>query len=222
MSTERAKRWYVLRKEAIKRMYWENKDYRNIYIPSGFKEYPGEIYDLFTSLIHRSGRVIDLGCGNGLLLRHLVENSGYELEPLGVDFIEESIQQARKQILPAYSNNLTVSNIVDYKLDPKSFDFIFLDPTDIHRDDIDWFLDEVIRACRPGGKIIFYTYRDVMRVLLILSMVSLVIPLLKRRLPWRIEGVATWVGKLLPTSIRNKLERIDHRHVSIGVYNCES
>ena len=163
-----------------------NKGYRNIYVRGGFKEYPGEIYDLFTSLIHKSGRVIDLGCGNDLLLRHLVENSRYKLEPFGADFIEESIQQARKQILPAYSNNLTVSNIVDYKLDPESFDFILLNPTEIHRDNIDWFLDEVIRACRPGGKIIFYIYRDVMSIHPILSMVSL-------------------VSKLLPTSICNKL-----------------
>ena len=220
MSTERARRWYTSRKEAIKRMYWENKDYRNIYTPSGFKEYPREIYDLFTSLIHRSGKVLDLGCGNGLLLKHLVENSKYELEPFGVDFIEESIQQAREIVLPTYSDNFTASNIIDYNLEPGSFDFIFLDPTDIHRDDMDWFLERVIRACRPGGRIIFYAYRDVMRVLLVLSIVSLIIPPLRERLPWRIEGIATWVGKLLPTSIRRRLERIDHKYVSIGVYSC--
>ena len=202
-------------------MYWRSRDYKNnIYLPSGFKEYPREIYDLFLGLIHRSGRIIDLGCGNGLLLKHLVENSKYRLEPFGVDFIEESIQQARELILPAYSDNFTVQNIVDYELEPESFDFIFLDPTDIHRDDIDWFLDRVIKACKPGGKIIFYTYRDVIRILFILSILSLIIPLFKKRLPWRIKGLATWVGKLLPDDISSRLERLEHKHVSIGVYNC--
>ncbi len=221
MSTERARLWYASRKEAIRKMYWgSGKESGNLYLPSGFKEYPREIYNLFLSLIHRSGKVLDLGCGNGLLLRHLVENSRYELEPFGVDFIEESIRQARELVLPAYSSNLTVSNIVEYELNPGSFDFIFVDPTDIHRDDIDWFLDRVVRACKPGGRIIFYTYRDVMRVLFLLSLVSLVLPFLRERLPWRIEGLATWVGKLLPRNVRSGLKRIDHKHVSIGIYDC--
>lgn len=220
MPTERAKRWYVSRREAIRKMYWKNKGSQNIYLPSGFKEYPHEIYNLFLNAVHRNGKVLDLGCGNGLLLKHLVENSKYELKPYGVDFIDESIQQAKKVILPDYSNNFIVSNIVDYELRPKSFDFILLDPTDIHKDDIDWFLDKVLRACKPDGRIIFYTYRDVMRVLFILSILSLIFPLFKKRLPWRIDGLATWVGKFLPRNIRSQLQRIEHKHVSMGIYKC--
>lgn len=201
-------------------MYWRDRACKDIYLPSGFKEYPSEIYDLFLTLIHRDGKVLDLGCGNGLLLKHLVERSEYELEPFGVDFIEESIQQAREMVLPDYSSNFIVLNIVDYELKPRFFDFIFLDPTDIHKDDMNGFLNKVIRACKPSGKIIFYTYRDVMRVLLILSILSLIVPILRKRLPWRIDGLARWVGKLLPKSIRSRLERIEHKHVSIGVYNC--
>ncbi|MCE4626729.1 MAG: hypothetical protein F7B78_03650, partial [Desulfurococcales archaeon] len=75
-------------------------------------------------------------------------------------------------------------------------------------------------ACKPDGRIIFYTYRDVMRVLFILSILSLIFPLFKKRLPWRIDGLATWVGKFLPRNIRSQLQRIEHKHVSMGIYKC--
>ncbi|MEB3860496.1 MAG: class I SAM-dependent methyltransferase, partial [Desulfurococcales archaeon] len=170
--------------------------------------------------VDRDGRVIDLGCGNGLLLRHLVSQAGKKLEPYGVDFIEESIEQAKTVILPEYAENFAVSNLVDYSLKPGSFDFILVDPYDIHRDDLEGFLEMVLGACRPGGRVIFYTYRDVLRVLLALSIVALLLPPLRKRLPHRIYGVARSVKNLFPPHIASRLKTIEHRHVSIGVYEC--
>lgn len=220
MSTERARKWYEKRKRALKRMYWK-KPVSSPYWASGFKTYPWEIYDLFASLITRDGKVIDLGCGNGLLLKHLILYSGHKLEPYGVDFIEESIHQARVQVLPEYSENFTVANIVDYILEPKSFDFILVDPSDIHKDDLDDFINRIINACRSGGRVIFYTYRDVLKVLKILSIISMIVPFLKHRLPWKFKGIIREVGDLLPEWLRNNIEKRENKHVSIGIYNCK-
>ncbi len=222
MSTERAREWYKKRRKIFEKMYWGESRRRrdNLYRPSGFKEYPRDIYNLFTSLIDRDGKVVDLGCGNGLLLRHLVQHSRYRLEPYGVDFLEKSIEQAKNKILPEYAQNFTVANIVDYKLEPQSYDFILVDPTSIHRDDIEDFVEKLAIACRPGGKIIFYAYRDVLRVLKILSILTKTIPFLEKNLPWKLHRVVKWVGDILPLELQYRLERIEHKHVSIGVYRC--
>ncbi len=219
MTTERARKWYEERRKALRRMYWSSKD-PGFHWPNGFKEYPHEIYQEFAKLIHRNGKVIDLGCGNALLLRHLLENTGYKLEPYGVDFLEESIKQAKTEILPEYAQNFVVSNIVEYKLPEDSFDFIIVDPTSIHKDDIDQFISMLLKACRSGGRIIFYAYRDVLKVIGLLSIIANIVPPLRSRLPWKLNGVAKKTSDLLPPPIRNRVVDAGNREVSIAVYDC--
>lgn len=192
------------KKQKLWDMYWKNNDGSNIFRPNGFDVYPEEIYNLFLSLIDHDGKVLDLGCGNGLMLRHLVTRSKYKLTPYGIDFIEESIKQAREVILPEYAQNFIVSNIVDVDLGVSSFDFIFFDPYDVHPDDLQIMIDRLLKAIRPQGKIIFYTYSDVLKALRLLKLF---------KLKWM-----RWVGDLLPTEMAKKLKRIDHEEVSIGVY----
>ena len=187
--------WYEVKKRKLKELYWEqNKG--NPYLPNGFLVYPHEIYDFFLGFINHPGRVIDLGCGNGLLLRHLVENSEHELIPYGVDFIEESIEQARRDILPEFADNFVVANVRDYvrEMPDEYFDFIFFDPYNVHPKDLPETVNHLIRACRTGGRIIFYTYHDVLESL-------------------NFE----WVGDFLTEDVRRKLKRFDHPEVSVGV-----
>jgi 2-polyprenyl-3-methyl-5-hydroxy-6-metoxy-1,4-benzoquinol methylase len=185
-------------------MYWKENDGSDIFRPNGFSEYPKEVYDVFLSLIDHDGRVIDLGCGNGLMLRHIMTRSKHKLIPYGVDFIEESIKQAKEVILPAYAENFKVVNIVDIDLGVSTFDFIFFDPYHVHSDDMSSMIDKLLKACKPGGRIVFYTYKDVLKVLKLLNFLKL--KLVKR------------VGDLLPREIAKKLKRIDHKEVSVGVY----
>ncbi len=196
--------FYNKRKRGLWKMYWENNDGTDIFIPNGFRGYPEEIYNVFLSLIDHDGKVIDLGCGNGLMLRHLVSRSRYRIVPYGIDFIEESIRQAREIVLPEYAENFTVGNIVKVDLGSETFDFIFFDPYDVHPDDLETMVDRLVEACRPGGKIIFYTYADVIRALRIRNIF---------RLKW-----IGWVGDMLPRKTAAKLRRIDCDEVSIGVY----
>ncbi|MEQ9714009.1 MAG: class I SAM-dependent methyltransferase [Candidatus Asgardarchaeum sp.] len=185
-------------------MYWKNNDGTDILRPNGFDEYPTDVYNLFLSLIDHDGKVLDLGCGNGLLLRHLITNSKYKLIPYGVDFIEESIKQAKEKILPEFAENFTTANIIDYDLKESSFDFILFDPYHLHPKDIPKMTHKIIKACRKNGKVIFYTYKDVLTVLKIINLL---------KLKW-----ISWVGDLLPKEIGRKLKRINHKEVSVGVY----
>ncbi|MGC9095221.1 MAG: class I SAM-dependent methyltransferase [Candidatus Bathyarchaeia archaeon] len=196
--------FYHARKQRLWNMYWKDNDGSDIFRPNGFDEYPKEIYDLFLSLIDHDGRVIDLGCGNGLMLRHLLTKSKHKLIPYGVDFIEESIKQAKEVILPMYAENFKVGNIVDIELGTGYFDFIFFDPYDVHPNDVQGMIDKLLKACKHGGKIIFYTYKDVLKALRLIKLF---------KLKW-----VKWVGDLLPQEIARKLKRIDHDEVSVGVY----
>ncbi|MEB3779526.1 MAG: class I SAM-dependent methyltransferase [Desulfurococcales archaeon] len=216
MGSERARRWYLNRRKALKKMYWENNDGSNILLPNGFREYPHDIYNTFLRLIDGDGKIIDLGCGNGLLLKHIVTRSRYNLIPYGIDFIEESIKQAKELIFPEYHDNFSVANIADVDLGESLYDFILFDPTHVHVDDHLRVLDKVLKACRPGGKVIFYIYKDMLRILKIAK----IIPLLNRVIQIKVYRYPRWVGDLLPQYVRNRLTRIDHRDVSIGVYRC--
>jgi len=51
-------------------------------------------------------------------------------------------------------------------------------------------IDKLFKACKPSGKIIFYIYRDVLKLFKL-----------------------KWVGDLLPQEIAKKLKRIDHDEV---------
>lgn len=101
-------------------------------------------------MINHDGRVMDLGCGNGLMLKHLITRSRYSLIPFGVDFIEESIRQARRIVLPEYADNFIVGNIADIDLGSETYDFIFFDPYALHPDDLDQMIRKLLRACRLG------------------------------------------------------------------------
>ena len=196
--------FYYRKKQRLWNTYWKENDGSDIFRPNGFSEYPQEVYDVFLSLIDHDGRVTDLGCGNGLMLRHLMKRSKHKLIPYGVDFMEESIKQAKEVILPMYAENFKVENIVDIDLGVNSFNFIFFDPYHVHSDDMQGMIDKLLKACKPGGRIVFYTYKDVLKVLKILNFF---------KLKW-----VKWIGDLLPREIAKKLKRIDHKEVSVGVY----
>ena len=94
--------------------------------------------------------------------------------------------------------------MIDYDFEKEAFDFIFLDPYPLHPRDRPKVIYRIIDACKKNGKVVFYTYRDVLTVLKIINV-------FKSR--W-----IKWVGDLLPKEITEKLKKIDHAEVSVGVY----
>jgi len=62
-------------------------------------------------LENRAGNVLDLGCGNGALLRKIVGNNRL-INVFGVDFEQSRIEHA-KLLLPAFSDNFRCGNLFD-------------------------------------------------------------------------------------------------------------
>ena len=66
-----------------------------------------------------------------------------------------------------------MANIADVEFWRGSYDFIFLDPYDLHPDDLEPVVRAALESCRPCGKVIFYTYSDVLRVLMLINLLRL-------------------------------------------------
>lgn len=116
--------------------------------------------------IHKDGSFLDLGSGNGFLIRCLQEWSGCSLVPYGVDINSDYIQKA-KQLFPEYEQNFVVfdSRDIDMLSDylPVQYDFIFhssnwstFPPKRRHVE----LLDTMIEYVKPGGRLIVGSYSE--------------------------------------------------------------
>lgn len=187
--------FYLKRQKWFQSLYWDGNDGTDIYRPNGFKELPISVYKALSDQIHKNGKVLDLGCGNGLMLGFFLQTKHYDLTPYGVDFISNSVTQARDIILRKYRNNIAETNIVDYKFTHGPFDFIFTTLSNIHYADRKQHLNRVYAHCRRSGKIILYEYGDVLQ-----------------RLQY------SWVGEF-PELQNWPLERKDYHGISVAVIN---
>lgn len=186
--------FYLKNQNYYLKTYWENNNGSNLFRPNGFDSLPEDIYRAFAIEIDKDGKVLDLGCGNGLMLRYLMVCSGYKLIPYGVDFIELSIKQAKEILHPQYADHFEVGNVVNYSFERGPFDFIFATLHHIYPNDRKKYLAKLKKNCKKNGKIIFYEYTDVLKN----------------------ENYA-WVGEF-PELKNWKLVRKDYPGVSLGIW----
>lgn len=125
MKDREEEKYYKKRKEFFEKEYW-GKEHENEYNISGHPALPYNTFMVFTKLIHRNGKIIDLGCGNGVLFAFY--NKKFKLIPYGVDFLEKSIENAKKEIVPEFKDNFKVKNLIDYEFEDGKFDFIITNP----------------------------------------------------------------------------------------------
>lgn len=76
------------------------KKYGELYRTNGYSSPRWDIYEQFLGVIDRPGPILELGCGNGLLLRFLCDLSGYSLQAFGVDIKRPSIHEAKTVVFP--------------------------------------------------------------------------------------------------------------------------
>src|SRR5262249_52773938 len=74
--------------------------YGSLHGTNGYSTPRWDIYDQFLGVVDRPGQILELGCGNGLLLRFLCDLSGHLLQPFGVDIKEPSIHEAKTIVFP--------------------------------------------------------------------------------------------------------------------------
>ncbi len=144
-------------------MYWEFPIIDNQARLNGFNSYPREVYDNFLEYIDKNGKALDLGCGTGLLLKHIVQNSPYKIQPFGVDFLSEAVNVAQKNF-PEQENHFYCIGIHLFHT-TIPFDFIIFEPSLLIEEDRVPITERLFLCLSDRGKIIIYSYHDSMNAL---------------------------------------------------------
>lgn len=155
---------------------------KRCYERNGFDEYPVLEYSVFVQAINllpimrAPVSIIDIGCGNALLLKHLYDELLFSMIPYGVDFLYESILEAKEQVFPCFSNNFICKNIRDFIL-PINLDIIIFDPSLLMPLDRWLFINQMIMA--HSHYCFLYTYSDVLVHENISNVLDLISPYVK-------------------------------------------
>lgn len=112
--------------------------------------------------INRQGTFLDIGCGNGFLLRCLQEWSEYELSPYGLDVNAAYIQKA-KQLFTAQPENFMMLDSRDIQKMafmgfPNQFDFVYA--SSIWRGTENEQIKRFASLVKSGGRLLIGFYDD--------------------------------------------------------------
>lgn len=156
--------WYNEKIDSYKEKYYSDEpDERTARLlqHNGWQNVPYHpAVPLFLRIIDRPGNILDLGCGNGLLLKILRAESPFALVPYGVDFVEQSIEEATTEILPGYKDNFVRENIETTDFFGRVFTYILFSPAYLHPERTQNFLTTCLDRIESGGKLILYEYMD--------------------------------------------------------------
>ena len=103
-------------------------------------------------------KVLDAGCGEGLVAIHLNKEFGYEI--FGVDILDWSIDNANKNKQRADANGLQfqVSDYSHTDFPDNYFDGVYTMETLVHSGDYKKALKEFYRVLKPGGILVNFEY----------------------------------------------------------------
>jgi SAM-dependent methyltransferase len=148
--------------------------YGQLYETNGYSAPPWAIYDQFLGVVDRPGPVLELGCGNGLLLRFLCDLSGLPLQAFGVDIKESRIREAKTTVFPEREACFVQGDLRDGVHHAGHFATLLVNPLYADRgyyEQIDGkipklHLDGTIRALvlrcwqsvAPGGRLVLWCY----------------------------------------------------------------
>ncbi len=116
------------------------------------------------SATHKDGSFLDIGCGNGFLIKCLQEWSEHTLIPYGIDINTQYVEIA-KELFPKHQQNFTVLDINNIsnltKNLPGQYDFVFYSNNwsqnapyqrEVER------INSLVEYVNPGGRLIIGFY----------------------------------------------------------------
>jgi methionine biosynthesis protein MetW len=103
-------------------------------------------YKIIYEIVEPGARVLDLGCGSGDLLYHLVRDKNAKVQ--GIEFDDEAIYQCVKKGLSVFNSDIE-SGLVEYP--DKSFDYVILNQSMQEVTQVDYIIHEALRV---GEKVI--------------------------------------------------------------------
>lgn len=148
-----------------KSKYWKT-NHNDFVIPNGFTNYPLETYNYFSNILNNKVQVancklLDICCGNGLLLKHLMDTCNFEIIPFGIDFQTKSINQAKSKIHKEHKDNFITQNAKFFDFTKKIYDIILFDPYHFTDTDLKVMTDTITK--NVGQFVLFYCYADVLK-----------------------------------------------------------
>jgi len=139
---------------------WFNENSKNFTVDmNGYSKAPYGAYLSTLSLIDRGGKIVDLGSGNGMLLKFLMEFSGKNLIPYGIDVNKRAIKKA-KSLISEYSANFQITPLQDFQYDNAPYDIIITNP--FYSKQTMSFSNMLKTKLSPNGKIIYRLHNDVL------------------------------------------------------------
>ena len=122
--------------------------------PSGYAD-ASDKYKFIANLISKGSptRVLDIGCGDGGLLR-LVKQAAPESEVFGIDISHETVSKACKRGIDARIVDIDCGAL---PFNEGYFDCVFCGEIIEHLKDTDHLLEEVYRVLGRGGRLILTT-----------------------------------------------------------------
>ena len=103
-----------------------------------------------TAPYSRGARVLELGCGTGLILARIAEDAK---EAVGIDLSEGMAQRARDRGLDVH-----IGSVCDLPFEDDRFDLTYSFKVLAHIPDIDVAVREAVRVTRPGGHLLLEFY----------------------------------------------------------------
>ena len=99
-----------------------------LFSQNGYRVPPRGIYQAILELVDRPGSILELGCGNGLLLRYLQDHSKHRLDCGGMDLNAAAIQTAQTLVFPERPQSFSVGDVRTYELQPGQHALILTNP----------------------------------------------------------------------------------------------
>ena len=103
--------------------------------------------------LRAGNRALDLACGTGSLTRDLAKRVGPKGYVLGVDFSEEMLRVAKKQLLPNVEYRLGDATDLE-GIEDGSFDAVTIAYGARNIPNLDALFSETTRVVRPGGRVL--------------------------------------------------------------------
>lgn len=146
---------------------------------NGYARPPWRIYRAFLSQLTVAGKTLELGCGNGLLLRFLGDyrprkDQACSYEPFGVDLNRDAIEEARECIFPQRPDAFAQGDLRDEVPFALQFDLVLANPLNadqgyyeqvdgkIPKLYLDGRIETFVQKCwdvlKPGGVLFLWCY----------------------------------------------------------------